>query len=95
MRFEAVGDLVGDYDSNVVRSCKITEVRAQLSDLCAAFGERMSRLAAFFEFCAIIGSDTVDYNDADIVPLDCHGHLVLQDVFLGLKIVDASALNAS
>ena len=55
----------------------------------------MCRLAALFEFRAIIGRDTVDYNDADIVTLDCHGHLVLQNVFLGFEVVDVSTLNAS
>ena len=66
-----------------------------MGDLCTAFGERVCRLAAFFEFCAIVGSDTVDYDDADIEALDCYWHLVLQDVFLGLEVMDASALNAS
>lgn len=55
----------------------------------------MCRLAALFEFRAIIGRDTVDYDDADIVPLDCHGYLVLQNMFLGFEVVDVSALNAS
>lgn len=55
----------------------------------------MRRLAAFLEFCAIIGSDTVDNDDADVETLDCYWNLVLQNVFLGFKVVDASALNAS
>ena len=95
MRFEAVGDLVGDYDGNVMSSCKIAEVRAQLGDLRTAFGERVCRLAAFFEFCAIIGRDTVNDDDADIESFDCHRDLVLQDMFLGFKVVDTSALYAS
>ena len=55
----------------------------------------MCRLAAFFEFCAIVGSDTVDYDDSDVEPLDCYRDLVLQNVFLGFEVVDASALYAS
>ena len=55
----------------------------------------MCRLAAFFEFCAIVGSDTVDYDDSDVEPLDCYRDLVLQNVFLGFEVVDVSALNAS
>lgn len=55
----------------------------------------MCRLAALFEFCTIIGSDTVDYDDADIKSFDCHWNLVLQDVFLGFQVVDVSVLNAS
>jgi hypothetical protein len=53
------------------------------------------RLAALFEFRAIIGRDTVDYDDADIEALYGHWNLVLQDVFLGFEVVDVSALNAS
>lgn len=55
----------------------------------------MCRLAAFFELCAIVGSDTVDYDDSDVEPLDCYRDLVLQNVFLGFEVVDASALYAS
>ena len=77
MRFKPVGNLVGDYDSDVVGSRKITEVRAQLGDLCTAFSERVCRLAALFEFCAVVGSDAVYYDDADIESLNCYGDLVL------------------
>lgn len=95
MRLEAVGDLVGDHDGDIMSSCKITEVRAQLGDLCTAFGERVCRLAAFLEFCTIIGSDTVNDDDADIETLDCHWNLVFENMLLGFEVVDASALYAS
>jgi hypothetical protein len=55
----------------------------------------MCRLAAFFEFRAIIGSDAVDYNEADIKALDRYWDLVLQNMFLGFEVVDARALKTS
>lgn len=95
LRFEAVGDLIGDYNGDIMSPCKITEVRTQPGDLCTAFGERMCRLAAFLKFCAIVGSDTVNDDDADIETLDCHRNLVLENMLLGFEVVDASALYAS
>ena len=87
--------MIRDYDCDVVGSCEITEVRTQPSNLRTPFGERVGRLAAFLEFCAIIGSNAVDDDDADIEAFDCHRDLILQNVLLGFKIVNVSTLNPS
>jgi hypothetical protein len=52
------------------------------------------RLASFLELCAVVCCDAVDYDDANIVSLDQHWDLILQNVFLRFKVVNTSALNA-
>lgn len=94
MRLEAIGDLVGDYDCYVMRVGKVAEERAELGDLRAAASERLGGFASFGEFGAVVGCYAVDYYEADVVALDCHGELVAEDVVLRFEVVDACALDS-
>jgi hypothetical protein len=94
LRLEAVGDLVGDYDGNVVSSCQVAEVSAELSDLGAAFGKGMRWFASFFKLGAVVGGNTVYYYEADVEAFDRDWDLETQDMLLSFEVVDVSALDA-
>lgn len=67
----------------------------QAGNLSATFGQRVRRFATFLKFRPVVGRNAVDYNDADVESLNSHRNLVLQNVFLGLEVMNAGALYSS
>lgn len=101
-RGEPIGDLVRDYDGDVVHSCQAAEELAEADELGGALGHRdasarprsSARLAVVVgKLCAVVCGDGVEYHKADVVPNYGNGKLVSQDVVLGLKIGRLDAEN--
>ncbi len=94
-RGESIGDLVRDYNGDVVRSCQVAEELAEANELSGALGHReaptptpiSTRLAVVVrELCTIICGHGVEDHKANIVPGYCNGDLVGKDMILGFKI---------
>jgi hypothetical protein len=68
-------------------------VSAELSDLGAAFGERVRGFASLFEFGAVVGGDAVYYYEADVEALDRYWDLEAEDMLLSFEVVDVCALD--
>lgn len=88
-RSEPIGDLVRNYDGDVVHLCQVAEELAKAYELGGALGhcEAHARLAIrVAELGAIICGNRVKDHETDVVPGDGNGELVSENVVLCFEV---------
>lgn len=76
---ETIGDLVRDYDGDVVCSCQVTEELTEADEFGGAFGHCEARAGARLcigELGAVVCGDGIEDYEADVVAGDGDGELV-------------------
>ena len=82
---EAIRDLVRNHDSTIMIPRQPSQQRAQLDEMRGSRSQRRRVLALGF-LGAVVCSDAVDDDEANVVALKGDGQLVGEDVVLGFEV---------